>query len=304
MVIISASRRTDIPAFHSEWFMGRVREGYVMVRNPVAHDVVYRIDLRPQNVDCLSFITKDPRPMERYIDELMESYDLLFQVTITPYGKDIEPNVPDVDVIIDSFIRISKMIGKGHMLWRYDPVIIDDEHDIVYHMNSFKHISDRLKGYTSRCIFSFLSMYDRIAHLEGMRPVPSNERISFIKAVKDIAIDNGMELTSCCVEPELKELGLMNRGCIDRRLLIEQNIPFDDGMSNNRDGCLCVRNIDIGTYDTCMHDCIYCYANSSNRIRRSSKGYDVDSESLCDVLKDGDRIVDIGKNRNCRLSDF
>ena len=304
MVIISASRRTDIPAFHSEWFMGRVREGYVMVRNPVAHDVVYRIDLRPQNVDCLSFITKDPRPMERYIDELMRSYDLLFQVTITPYGKDIEPNVPDVDVIIDSFIRISEMIGKGRMLWRYDPVIIDDEHDIVYHMNSFKHISDRLKGYTSRCIFSFLSMYDRIAHLEGMHSVPSNERVSFVKAVKDIAIDNGMELTSCCVEPELKELGVMNRGCIDRRLLIEQNIPFDDGMSNNRDGCLCVRNIDIGTYDTCMHDCIYCYANSPNCIKRSSKGYDVDSESLCDVLKDGDRIVDIGKNRNCRLSDF
>ena len=171
-------------------------------------------------------------------------------------------------------------------------------------MNSFKHISDRLKGYTSRCIFSFLSMYDRIAHIEGMHPVPSNERVSFVKAVKDIAIDNGMEWTSCCVEPELKELGVMNRGCIDRRLLIEQNIPFDDGMSNNRDGCLCVRNIDIGTYDTCMHDCIYCYANSPNRIRRSSKGYDVDSESLCDVLKDGDRIVDIGKNRNCRLSDF
>ena len=304
MVIISASRRTDIPAFHSEWFMGRVREGYVMVRNPVAHDVVYRIDLRPQNVDCLSFITKDPRPMERYIGELMESYDLLFQVTITPYGKDIEPNVPDVDVIIDSFIRISKTIGKGRMLWRYDPVIIDDEHDIDYHTNSFKYISDRMKGYTSRCIFSFLSMYDKIAHLEWMRPVPSNERTSFVKAVKDIATNNGMELTSCCVEPELNELGVMNRGCIDRRLLIEQNIPFDDGMSNNRDGCLCVRNIDIGTYDTCMHDCIYCYANSPNHIKRSSKGYDVNSESLCDVLKDEDRIVDIGKNRNCRLSDF
>ena len=302
MTIISASRRTDIPAFHSEWFMNRVREGYVMVRNPVVHDVVHRIDLRPQNVDCLSFISKDPRPMERYIDELSEQYELMFQITITPYDSRLEPNVPDVDTVIDSFIRLSERIGKARMLWRYDPVVIDNIYDIDHHRDSFGYIADRLKGHTERCIFSFLSMYEKTMHIQGMRLASMEERGSFVRAVKDIATDDGMELTSCCIE--LKELGIINRGCIDARLLTEQNIPFEGGSSYNRDGCLCVRNIDIGAYDTCLHDCIYCYANDPNRSTRSSRTYDPRSEMLGDVLKVGDRIVDIGKNRNHRLSDF
>lgn len=304
MTIISASRRTDIPAFHSEWFMNRVREGYVMVRNPVVHDVVHRIDLRPQIVDCLSFISKDPRPMERYIDELSDQYELMFQVTITPYGPELEPNVPDVDTVIDSFIRISDRIGKARVLWRYDPVIINDIYTIDRHRDSFGYIANRLKGHTERCIFSFLAFYDKMIHLDGLRPISADERISFARAARDIAMEDGMELTTCCLGSELKDLGIVNRGCIDPKLLMEQGIPFEKGQSYNRDGCLCVRNIDIGAYDTCLHDCAYCYANDPNRSTRSSRTYDPSSEMLGDTVKEGDRVVEIGKSRNHRLSDF
>ncbi|MCL1978580.1 MAG: DUF1848 domain-containing protein, partial [Methanomassiliicoccaceae archaeon] len=121
-MIICASRRTDIPAFHAEWLMNRIRGGYALVRNPVARNVVYKVDMQPRNVDLLMLMTKDPRPMTPYISELKEmGMNIGFQITITPYGRDIEPRVPDKADAIEAFRTISGMIGKERTVWRYDP---------------------------------------------------------------------------------------------------------------------------------------------------------------------------------------
>lgn len=301
-MIISASRRTDIPAFHSEWFMERIRNGYVMVRNPVAEDVVYRVDLKPENVDCLSLISKNPKPIEKYLDELRESYEILFQITVNPYGVDTEPNVPDTDDVIDSFIRISDILGKGHVMWRYDPVIFNDEYDIDFHRKSFDYISDRLKGHTDRCIFSFLSIYDKIIHVRGLRPVSDSEKDAFMKSVREISVRDNIEMSSCCFSAE--KYGIIRRGCTDGKLLKSLGIPFDPKLSHYRDGCLCVRSIDIGAYDTCMHCCTYCYANDPDGRKRSSAQYDIHSEMLNDSPKDTDRVIELGSRVNRRITDF
>lgn len=301
-MIISASRRTDIPAFHSEWFIDRIRNGYVMVRNPVAEDVVYRVDLKPENVDCLSLISKNPKPIEKYLDELRESYEILFQITVNPYGIDTEPNVPDMDGVIDSFIRISDILGKGHVMWRYDPVIFNDEYNIDFHRKSFDYISDRLKGHTDRCIFSFLSIYDKIIHVRGLRPVSDSEKDAFMKSVREISVRDNIEMSSCCFSAE--QYGIVRRGCTDGKLLNSLGIPFDPRLSHYRDGCLCVRSIDIGAYDTCMHCCTYCYANDSDGRKRSSVKYNTHSEMLNDSLKDTDRVIELGSRVNRRITDF
>ncbi len=302
-MIISASRRTDIPAFHSEWFMERIRNGYVMVRNPVSEDVVYRIDLRPKNVDCLSLISKNPEPIEKYLDELKKSYRILFQITVNPYSADTEPNVPEIDDVIDSFIRISDKLGKESVLWRYDPVIFNDGYDIEFHKKSFEYISDRLRGHTDRCIFSFLSIYDKIIHVRGLRPVSENEKDEFMRAAHKISEKNNMEMSSCCFSVN-RSYGIVTRGCTDAKLFRSLGIPFDPKLSHYREGCLCVRSIDIGAYDTCMHGCTYCYANDPDGRKRSSVHYDVHSEMLNDSLKETDKITELGSRVNGRITDF
>ena len=133
-MIISASRRTDIPAFHSEWMMNRLRAGYVLVRNPVSRAVVHRIDLSRENVDCIVFITKDPGPMAGHMKEVGRmGHTALFQVTMTPYHKDIEPYVRFKADISDSCEAISQTIGRDRMSWRYDPVILNRGISMDYH---------------------------------------------------------------------------------------------------------------------------------------------------------------------------
>ncbi|MBQ5397217.1 MAG: DUF1848 family protein, partial [Candidatus Methanomethylophilus sp.] len=123
-MIISASRRTDIPAFHMEWMMNRLRAGYCLVRNPMVANVVYRIDLDPKNVDAIIFVTKNPAPVIPHLKEIASMGHLpLFQVTITPYGRDIEPEVPFKADVADAFKTISERIGADRMIWRYDPII-------------------------------------------------------------------------------------------------------------------------------------------------------------------------------------
>jgi len=166
-MIISASRRTDIPAFHSEWMMNRLRSGYVLTRNPVCREVIYKINLDPKRVDMLVFMSKDPRPMIRYLDEISDmGMRYCFQITINPYGKDLEPNIPHVVNILDSFKEISDKIGKESMTWRYDPVIINDRYDVEYHHSKFDLLCEELQGYTERCIFGTVDIHKK---LEGLR---------------------------------------------------------------------------------------------------------------------------------------
>ena len=158
-MIISASRRTDIPAYYADWFYNRIREGFVCVRNPMNFHQVSRISLSPDVVDGIVFWTKNPLPLMSRLEELRE-YPFYFQFTLTPYGKDVEPGVPSKnDVILPAFQELSRRIGPERVIWRYDPILFTDRYTMDYHITFFSQLARRLESYTRKCIISFVDLY-------------------------------------------------------------------------------------------------------------------------------------------------
>ncbi|MBR1888915.1 MAG: DUF1848 domain-containing protein [Candidatus Methanomethylophilus sp.] len=291
-MIISASRRTDIPAFHMDWMMNRLRAGYCLVRNPMVANVVYRIDLDPKNVDAIIFVTKNPAPVIPHLKEIASMGHLaLFQVTITPYGRDIEPEVPFKADVADAFKAVSKKIGADRMIWRYDPIILNDRINVEYHRRKFELLCRELEGYTRRCTFSFLEMYGKLHDRPELRSITFAEMDAMAEMMVPIAERYGMKLSYCCAKHDLSRFGIEPRGCIDRQMMRSLNIPFEEMDSPLRDGCRCVKNIDIGSYDTCLHNCIYCYANRRNKEQRRMKDYDPEGEMLYGSLSPEDTVV-------------
>ena len=307
-MMICASRRTDIPAFHADWFMNRLRAGRVLVRNPVRNDVVYDVSLRREDVDCIMFVTKDPRPLERHLDEILEmGHQLLFQVTINPYGSDMEPNVPPYEEIANSFVRISERIGKERMLWRYDPVIFSDRYDIGFHERSLAHISDILRGHTDRCTYSHLTYYEKLSgrYADGtLREVTKDEKEDFARTVAGILGPKGIAATTCCTAEDMSAFGVERRACTDAILMKSLGIPFERQQVPYREGCTCVRSVDIGAYDTCMHGCVYCYANARDGTRRSGNVYDPEGEMLLGRVGEDDTVKRLSGRRNARITDY
>lgn len=303
-MIISASRRTDIPAFHSEWMMNRLREGRLMVRNPGFRGVVYDVDVSPGNVDAIFFLTKDPSPMVRMVDEIAEMGHMpFFQVTMTGNGKAIEPGVPDVKRVADAFRRISGSIGADRMVWRYDPVLLSGSVSPEDHAERFSEICSLLEGCTGRCIFGFFEPHAKLGEKIAsglLREASAQEKKEVAAALLPIARSAGMELTSCCSGPVLEGTGVRDTGCIDESTVRRFNIPFTKYTVPQREGCTCVKTLDVGTYGTCFHDCVYCYANPASPGRRRS---DPGSIMLGDSVTEGDEIIRLGK-RQKRLSDF
>jgi hypothetical protein len=288
--------------------MNRIRNGHVLVRNPVAKNVVYKIDLSPRNVDIILFMTKDPRPMIPFLGELEDmGMKMGFQITITPYGRDIEPGVRSKADIAEAFRTISENIGKDRVVWRYDPVILNGKYDIGYHRRKFDTLCRELAGHTERCIFSFVEIHDKLKRFSDsgmLRSVSKAEAEGIGAAFSETARDNGIELSLCCSEHDLSEYGIMAGGCIGREHMKALNVPFEDLQTPIRDGCLCVRNIDIGEYDTCGHDCIYCYANRSTDKIRKERRYDPNSEMLFGEVGVSDTVVELASRKVSKITDF
>ena len=157
-MIISASRRTDIPSHYADWFYNRIKEGYVCVRNPMNVHQISRIPLSPDVIDGIVFWTKNPRPMMDRLD-LLRDYMYYFQFTINSYGQDIEANIPSKnDIIIPTFRELSDMIGCERVIWRYDPILLTKKYSIDYHIRYFEEIAKRLSGYTEKCIISLVDL--------------------------------------------------------------------------------------------------------------------------------------------------
>ena len=304
-MIISASRRTDIPAFHMDWMMNRLRAGYCLVRNPMVANVVYRIDLDPKNVDAIIFVTKNPAPIIPHLKEIASMGHLaLFQVTITPYGRDIEPEVPFKADVADAFKAVSERIGADRMIWRYDPIILNDRIGVEYHRRKFELLCKELEGYTRRCTFSFLEMYGKLHDRPELRSITFAEMDAMAEMMVPIAERYGMKLSYCCAKHDLSRFGIEPRGCIDRQMMRSLNIPFEEMDSPLRDGCRCVKNIDIGSYDTCLHNCIYCYANRRDKEQRRMKDYDPEGEMLYGSLSPEDTVVPLKGRDMPKLDGF
>ena len=282
-MILSASRRTDIPCYYSEWFMNRLRAGYVLVRNPMNHAQISKIILTPDIVDCIVFWTKDPLHLMPYLQEIDSmGYSYYFQFTITPYGKELEQNLRPKTQIMDTFIALSERIGKDRVVWRYDPIILNSAMDIPFHMEVFEEMSTKLSSYTDMAVISFVDMYPKL-HTPLVQKIDHDQMPELAAQIARIGLRHGIQVTACCEQIDLSLDGVVRSSCIDRTR-IERIIgcPLDVKEDRNqRSGCGCYESIDIGAYDTCGNGCVYCYANrGANAAIRNLERHDPEGEFL------------------------
>lgn len=297
-MILSASRRTDIPNYYSEWFFNRIKDGYVYVRNPMNVHQVSKIDINPEMVECIVFWTKNPEPMLNRLEELAP-YHYYFQFTLTGYGKDMECHVPHKrERIIPIFQELSKKTGMQKVIWRYDPVIFTKKYTPEYHLKAFEQIAAALRGYTEKCVISFVDLYAK--NKKNMKllewyEADEEELREFAEKISKIAKKNGMSIGSCAERMDLEEYGIEHNCCIDKTL-IESIIGcrLKAGRDKNqREECGCMESVDIGTYNTCKNGCKYCYANySEESVVKNYSKYDPESPILCGAIGASDKITE------------
>ena len=284
-MIISASRRTDIPAFYPEWFINRIHEGYALVQNPMNPKQISRIPLNSEVVDAIVFWTKNPYNIIKYLDEL-EEYNYYFLFTITCFDQSIEPGVPDKNIVVDTFRKLSDLIGSEKVIWRYDPIFFTDRFDYNYHIEFFKNTARKLRGKTRKCIISFLDLYRKCENNMreiDFRQLTVDEVHKFSAAIARIACDNNIILETCAENYNLQDYGIKPAKCIDNELISriagkKLQVKKD---RNQRDLCNCVKSVDIGTYNTCIHNCLYCYANLNKQLAMGNfKRHDPNSPLL------------------------
>ena len=305
-MIISASRRTDIPAYYSEWFWNRLREGYVLVRNPMNPHRVSRISLSSDVVDGIVFWTKNPIPMMDKLDALRD-YPYYIQFTLTPYEKDVECALPPKrEVLIPALRSLSERIGKERIVWRYDPILLNDRYTVDHHIRTFRSMCDSLSGYTDACTISFLDLYrnirGRIDPL-GIRPPTAGQADEIACRFAEIAREYDLLINTCAEDGDYSRWGIGHGACIDAdRLSRIGGVPLKVGRDKNqRSSCGCAEGIDIGTYHTCTHGCVYCYANHSQSLTaRSIAEYDPSSPILCGRITDGD-VISEREMKSCRV---
>ena len=295
-MIVNTGQRTDIPAFYSEWFANRLKEGVVCVRNPYYPSQVSRLRLDPSLVDCIGFCTKNPEPMFRYMD-LLKDYGQYWFVTITPYGRDIEPNVKDKHRILEDFRRLSAIVGADAIGWRYDPIFITDKYSAEYHLRAFETMAAALDGCTGTAVISFIDLYPKVKrNFPEAREVTKEERLSLGKEFVRIASAHGMTLRPCAEGNDLAEFGADCSGCMkisdyEKAIGKRLNAPKKKGA---RAECACYLSCDIGAYNTCRHLCRYCYANAEPaRVLAQCRLHDPESPFLIGNFRDDDVIRDV-----------
>lgn len=306
-MIISASRRTDIPRFYSEWLINRINEGFVDVRNPMFQDQVSRYSLSPDIVDGIVFWTKDPAPMLARLSELSD-YSYYFQFSLTPYGKDVESGLRNKHELIATFQELSEMIGPERIIWRFDPILLNGKYSLEYHQRAFNTIASELNGYTTKVIISFIdeynfggrSIYGSVG-TDGVGTIQQNQIAEF---VSEIAHAYGMDVATCAETVDLDRYGIEHARCVDSRIfekldgckLSRLKTRYEELRKDKsqRKQCCCIESIDIGCTNSCANGCKYCYATTNEALLKANlAAYDPRSTMLCghfdpskDKLKD------------------
>ena len=295
-MIISASRRTDIPAIYFDWFCQRLREGHVDVVNQFNRKQVSRISLWPEAVDCIVFWTKDPSPMLECLDEL-DGYSYYVQVSITPYDRDIETNLRPKDDIIRTVQELSNKIGPERVVWRYDPILLNDRYTIDGHLMWFEKSLEALALYVNRCVISFIDMYAKAKKNTvglNIRELAEKEMREIASGLAHVAMGSGVGLQTCSEAIDLEPYGIRHGACVDGDLIERiTGKPIKAGKSKSqRPLCNCVESFDIGQYDTCIHGCRYCYANAGlEKARLGFDGHNLKSTVITGRLLGDEKIT-------------
>ncbi len=284
-MIINTGMRTDIPAFYSQWLINRINEGFVLVRNPYNPVRVSRYSLSPEVVDLIAFCTKNPAPMLEHMD-VLEPYGQYWFVTITPYGKDIEPNVPDKQKVMEDFRRLSDIVGADSLGWRYDPIFVDAGHSVRWHIARFEEMAKTLAGCTKTCVISFLDLYQKVRqNFPEAGEVSRNDRLTIGKAFIEIAGQYDITIRPCAEGRDLEPYGANCSGCMtvktfEKALHARLEVPRK-GLNQRNGECACLLGTDIGAYDTCGHMCRYCYANTNpDLVKENMRNHDPNSPFL------------------------
>lgn len=297
-MILSVSRRTDIPNYYSDWFITRVEEGFLYVRNPMNAHQISRIDLSPEVVDCIVFWTKNPAEMIGKLERL-QKYVYYFQFTLTGYGRDMEPNLPDKKKeLIPTFKRLSEKIGKERVIWRYDPILLSRRYTMDYHLKAFEEIAGNLADYTEKVVISFIDLYSKtLWNTRGLeiRQMKHEEMAELAGELAQIASKHNLIIETCAEQIDLKEAGIRHGSCIDKKLAERlTGCKLTAGKDKNqREACGCIESVEVGSYNTCLNGCRYCYANSNdNSVRENIRSYDQASPLLCGNITPDDRITE------------
>jgi hypothetical protein len=306
--IISVSRRTDIPAFYGDWFMNRLKEGFAGIVHPFGGQK-YTVSLRPQDVVCFVFWSKNFTPFLgnlRQIDAL--GYKFYFNYTVTSLPSVFESNV-ERQSVIQTLKDLSRTYSPRHINWRFDPIIISSICDHNFYIKAFEELASEFEGFVERCYFSFVTEYNKVKRnfeelqkSTGVKIINCGKdfKINVANQLADIAESHGIQMFSCCGDYLVNDK-VKKAHCIDGAIIEELFYP--DGLQYKekptRDQCGCTESTDIGTYDTCPHGCVYCYANANKLDAYDAfRNHDRNSAFLGYSKSDSDRwLAEISKNR-------
>ncbi len=290
-MILNVSGRCDIVAFYTTWFMNRYKEGFVDVRNPFNQKLVSRIYF--EDVDAIMFCTKNPIPILKYLPEITKP--ILFHVTLTPYNKDIEPNVIDKREIIEAIKKLKDLVGIENLYVRYDPVFISPKYNIEYHKKAFAKMCTLLDGYVKKIIISFLDDYKNVRknkNILNYRQFTANDYKEIGINFSTIAKSHGMTVQTCFEDRNLSEYGFIIGECFSKKKAYNMTgKKYKNWKARKGSKCNCVSMVDIGAYNTCNHLCKYCYANyDESKVLKNIKEHDINSSLLIGHITDGDII--------------
>ncbi len=290
-MILNVSGRTDIVAFYTDWFLNRYKDGFVDVRNPFNQKLVSRIYF--EDVDLILFCTKNPLPIINRLKEINKP--IIFHVTITPYKKDIEPNVPSKSKIIESIKELSRIVGIDNLAIRYDPIFLSDKYTTEYHIKAFKRLCSLLNGSVNKIIVSFIDDYKNVRKNEKSlkyRPFTENDYKVIGENFSKIAKENNMTVQTCFEERNLMEYGFVKGECLSHELAYKlTGKTYKNWTARKERKCNCVQMVDIGVYNSCKHFCKYCYANfDEKQVNNNYLNHDKSSSLLIGKLETDDII--------------
>lgn len=308
-MILSVSRRTDIPAYYSQWLLNRLKAGYALVRNPVNHAQITRVPLSPDIVDCIVLWTKDPANLLPHLRELDQmGYRYYFQFTLTPYGRELEPGMRNKEQVEETLLTLSEKIGAHRIIWRYDPIILNDTLTIDYHKEQFARMCEKFQFAVRSVTISFVDLYPKLK-TDFIRSLTLEEMQQLGEFFGKTAAKFHLPIHTCCETADLSQYGITKASCINPQIveeLADRHISINRD-KNQRPGCGCCESIDIGVYNTCPHGCVYCYANySPESTRHNIEKYNPEGELLIGRVMEGEPIRErkVKSNLDGQLSWF
>lgn len=295
-MILNISGRTDIVQYYTKWLLNRFDAGFVYSRNPLFPDKVTRYNLTPESVDVLMFCSKNYKPLLPHLARFTNKFNTYFHYTITAYGKDVEPGVPGISESVETLKELSRIVGKGRVAWRYDPVLLTRKYTLARHFETFDAIAREVSPYIDRCIFSFVEMYRRLlTNMPEIEPFTFESMEAIAKGLGKIAAERRIYLQSCASNMDYSAYNVHRTGCVTPDILSKANgIEFKNVKSKGmRANCGCMGWHDFGAYSCCPNGCRYCYANREPALaRENSKRHNPDSPLLLGNLNDTDIITE------------